>query len=199
MTDEPAHESQMGLAIEKMWTMFQETEQHLRETLLRLKEIATYMDRRFKELDRKISRLDSRIDDMVDQLIIPNLLGSFCELGYEFDRVAPHIQYFDSEGCCIQKVDLLLDNADTALVVDVTMNLTVTDVENHVKRMEMLRCFADEHGGKQKRQKLLGAVAGVIALEGEKAFAIKQGFFVLEQTGDTVQVRVPKGFKPKEW
>jgi hypothetical protein len=199
MTDEPAHEPQMSVAIEKMWTMFQETERHLRETLLRLREMATHMDRRFKELDRKISRLDNRINDVVEQLLIPNLLESFSDLGYEFDRVAPHTRYFDSEGHCFMKVDLLLDNADTALVVDVTMNLTVTDVENHVKRMEMLRCFADEHEGKRKRQKLIGALAGVITLEGEKSFAIKQGFFVIEQSGDMLQIRVPEDFKPKEW
>jgi hypothetical protein len=32
-----------------------------------------------------------------------------------------------------------------------------------------------------------------------KGFAVKSGFFVLEQSGDTVRISVPEGFKPKEW
>jgi hypothetical protein len=44
-----------------------------------------------------------------------------------------------------------------------------------------------------------GAVAGGIASEEVKTFAVKSGFFVLEQTGDTVKISVPENFKPKEW
>jgi hypothetical protein len=43
------------------------------------------------------------------------------------------------------------------------------------------------------------AVAGAIAPEEVKAFAIESGFFVLEQSGDTIRISVPEGFKPREW
>jgi hypothetical protein len=62
--------------------------------------------------------------------------------------------------------------------------------------MEKLRQYADEHGD---RRRLLGAVAGAIASEGAKTFAIRKGFFVLEQSGDTVRINVPRDFKPREW
>jgi hypothetical protein len=45
----------------------------------------------------------------------------------------------------------------------------------------------------------MGAVAGAILSEGVKPFAIKNGFYVLEQAGDTVKIDVPKAFIPKEW
>jgi hypothetical protein len=32
-----------------------------------------------------------------------------------------------------------------------------------------------------------------------KAYALKNGFFVLEPSGDTMKIDVPRGFKPKEW
>jgi hypothetical protein len=80
--------------------------------------------------------------------------------------------------------------------VEVKTNLTNADVRDHVRRMEKLRGYADGHGD---RRKLLGAVAGAIASEEVKAFAIKNGFFVLEQSGDTVRISVPEGFKPREW
>jgi hypothetical protein len=62
--------------------------------------------------------------------------------------------------------------------------------------MEKLRRYADGH---RDGRRLLGAVAGAIAPEEVKAFAVKNGFFVLEQSGDTVRISVPADFKPKEW
>jgi hypothetical protein len=45
----------------------------------------------------------------------------------------------------------------------------------------------------------MGAVAGAIIPGGVKSFAAGQGFYVLEQAGDTVKIDVPEGFKPREW
>ncbi|MDR1025296.1 MAG: hypothetical protein LBL56_06165, partial [Treponema sp.] len=106
------------------------------------------------------------------------------------------VKYADPQGHYLAEVDLLLENGDTVLVVEVKTNLTTVDVKDHVKRMEKLRRYADEH---QDNRKLLGAVAGAIAADEAKAYAVKQGFFVLEQSGDTVKISIPKGFKPREW
>jgi hypothetical protein len=62
--------------------------------------------------------------------------------------------------------------------------------------MEKLRVYGDEHGDKRK---LMGAVAGAIAADEAKGYAVKQGFFVLEQSGDTVKISVPADFVPREW
>jgi hypothetical protein len=32
-----------------------------------------------------------------------------------------------------------------------------------------------------------------------REFAVKNGFFVVAQSGDTMNIDVPEGFKPKEW
>jgi hypothetical protein len=45
----------------------------------------------------------------------------------------------------------------------------------------------------------MGAVAGAVIPEGAKPFALKHGFYVIEQTGDTVKIDTPEGFAPKEW
>jgi hypothetical protein len=62
--------------------------------------------------------------------------------------------------------------------------------------MEKLRAYADEH---RDSRKFLGAVAGAVIPEGVKPFAIKNGFFVIEQAGDTARIDVPDGFIPREW
>jgi hypothetical protein len=172
--------------------LMKETERKMQETDRMMKETA----RRMQETDRKISKLGSRIGDLVEELIAPNILEKFNRLGYVFGKVAPKVRYTDSQGRYVAEVDLLLENGDTALAVEVKTNLTADDVKDHVERMEKLRRYADEHGDKRK---LLGAVAGAIAAAEVKAFAVKRGFFVLEQSGDTIRISVPEGFKPREW
>jgi hypothetical protein len=206
MPEETLREPQMGLTFEKVWAMFQETDRRMRETDRKMQETDRYLQEtsrivrenalRMKETDRKISSLGSRIGDLVEQMIVPNILEKFKKQGYVFGKVAPNVRYTDSQGLYVAEVDLMLENGDTALAVEVKTNLTVGDVQDHLKRMEKLRRYADEH---QDRRRLLGAVAGAIASEGAKAFAIKNGFFVLEQSGDTVKISVPEGFKPREW
>jgi hypothetical protein len=45
----------------------------------------------------------------------------------------------------------------------------------------------------------VGAVAGAVMSEGVKPFALKNGFYVVEQAGDTLKIDVPEDFKPREW
>jgi hypothetical protein len=188
-----------GLTFEKVWAMFKESERRMWETDRRIQETERILREnalQMKETDRKISKLGSRIGDLVEELILPNILKKFNKLGYVFGRVAPNVRYQDSRGVYIAEVDVLLENGDAALAVEVKTTLTTMDVKDHLKRMEKLRLYADEHGDKRK---LLGAVAGAIASEAVKAFAIKSGFFVMEQSGDMVRISVPEGFIPREW
>ncbi|MDR0598151.1 MAG: hypothetical protein LBG14_06565 [Treponema sp.] len=188
-----------GLTFEKVWAMFQDTDRQFRETDRKFQET----DRKFretelqmKETDRKISKLGSRIGDLVEELILPNILEKFNKLGYVFGKVAPRVRCQDVRGVYVAEVDLMLENGDAVLAGEVKTKLAIADVREHLKRMEKLRRYADEHGDKRK---LLGAVAGAIASDNVKAFAIKSGFFVLEQSGDTIRISVPEGFKPREW
>jgi hypothetical protein len=149
-----------------------------------------------KETDRKISSLGSRLGELVEEIIFPNIVEKFNKLGYAFGRAGPRVSYRDSQGQYLAEVDILLENGDAALAVEVKTHLTHNDVREHTQRMAKLRRYADEHGDKRK---LLGAVAGGIASEEVKDFAVKSGFFVLEQSGDTVRISVPEDFKPREW
>jgi hypothetical protein len=185
MSEESLREPEMGLTFEKVWAAIQATNEQMRETALQM-----------KETDRKISKLGSRIGDLVEELIFPNIMEKFNKQGYAFGKAAPNVRFRTADGAYFTEVDILLENGDAALAVEVKTRLTAADVRDHLKRMEKLRLYADEHGD---RRKLLGAVAGAIASGEIKTFAITSGFFVLEQSGDTVKISVPKDFTPREW
>jgi hypothetical protein len=68
-------------------------------------------------------------------------------------------------------------------------------VKDHVKRLEKMRVYADLKGDKRA---FLGAVAGVVMTANAKKYALAQGFFVIEHSGETFNITHPNG-KPKEW
>jgi hypothetical protein len=197
MTTEKNYEP--GLTFEKVWAMLQETDRIVKETALQMKETDRKMKEtalQMKETDRKISKLGGRLGELVEHLVSPNILEKFNDLGFQFGKTGTDVRFKDLQGSLIAEVDILLENGDVALAVEVKTKLTIPNVQEHISRMEKLRRYADSHGD---RRKLMGAVAGAIIAEGVKPFALKNGFYVLVQAGDTVKIDIPPGFSPREW
>ena len=204
------HEPQMGLTFEKVWAMFQETDRKMQETdrLIRelresqretervVKESQRETDRVVKETSRIVGRLGNSFGELTEHLILPNIEEKFNALGYSFARVGPNIRFRDRNGKILTEVDALMENGDFVLAVEVKSQPTEEHVREHMERMEILRRYADEHGDGRKH---IGAIAGAIMHDQVKRYAIKSGFYVIEQSGDTVKIDAPEGFKPKEW
>ncbi|MDR3356929.1 MAG: hypothetical protein LBO04_07055 [Spirochaetaceae bacterium] len=185
MVTEDKRESRMDLTFEKVWAMFQETDRKFQET-----------DRKFQETDRQISKLGNRLGDLVEHIITPNLLEKFNRLGFRFGKIGTNVRFKDYDGNFVAEADILLEDGDTVMVVEVKTKLASADVVDHASRMERLRVYADERGDKRC---LMGAVAAAIIPEGVKPFTLKNGFYVIEQAGDTIKIDVPQDFVPKRW
>jgi hypothetical protein len=198
MSEEALRGPAAGMTVEEVWALLRETDRIVKETALRQAETDRQMqetDRKMQETDRKISKLGSRLGDLVEEIFFPNIMEKFNTLGYNFGNVATNVRYKE-QGQVIAEVDIRLEDGDEVLIVEVKTTLSHKDVLDHLQRMERLRLYADAHKDKRK---LLGAVAGAIAPEKVKTFAIESGLFVLEQTGDTIRIIIPQGFKPREW
>jgi len=175
-----------GLTYEKVWAMFQETDQ-------KFKEVAE----QHKETKRIISKLFSPYDDLVEHLVAPNIKKKFNELGFCFTQTARDVKIENLENSINNtEVDILLENGDIVVAVEVKPKPKEKDVNDHVKRMEILRRHADD---KQDKRRYQGAVAGAIITKTVRDYILKKGFYVIEQTGDTVQINIPQGFKAREW
>ena len=72
---------------------------------------------------------------------------------------------------------------------------TTEDVQDHIERLKKMRTYADLRGDKRT---FLAAVAGAIIADNVKDYALKQGFFVIEPSGETFTIISPIG-DPKEW
>jgi hypothetical protein len=150
-----------------------------------------------KETSRQMGLLHNSFGEMAEHMVSPSIKEKFNALGYNFDKISKNIEIKGKEDITSRaEVDILLENGDIAIAVEVKTKPAYKDLDRHVERMEILRRRADRH---QDRRKFRGAIAGVIMSDEIKRAILQAGFYLIEQTGDTVAINVPDSFVPREW
>ncbi|MDR1727277.1 MAG: hypothetical protein LBT74_05020 [Acidobacteriota bacterium] len=187
----------------EVWALFKETDRVIQEVAREhrkmiedIKQRQEETARQMKETDKRLGSLGGRFGQMVEHLVAPGILGKFRELGYGFDEVSTRKKFTDKAGRAVAEADIWLENGSYALAVEVKADLSVEDVREHIARLVKIRAHLDAKGDGRK---LLGAAAGAILEGNVQVYAVRQGLFVLGQTGDTVRIEVPEGFTPCEW
>jgi hypothetical protein len=84
------------------------------------------------------------------------------------------------------------------MVVEIKTKPSNDDINDHLERMQKMRVHADLRNDKPT---YLGAVTGVVFSEGVKNRALRNGFYVLEPSGETFIITEPgaEGFTPGVW
>jgi len=183
---------------ESVWALIQEVGQNQKETDRQLKEtdrIVQETARQMKETDKRLGSLNNRFGEIVEYMVAPNLREKFWEMGLKFHQANPNTKFFDDDNDIKFEVDVLLQNGDKAMLVETKATFTTEDVKDHIERLKKMRKYADLHGDKRI---FLGAVAGIVMTTNVKKYALKQGFYVIEPSGETFNIISPSG-KPKEW
>ena len=176
---------------ETIWAILQENAIQLRE----LKESQKETDRIVKNNAQLIGKLGGRFGEMIEYMVMTNLISKFQELGYVFDKTHQQATIKDYKNNIITEIDITLENGDKVMIVEVKSKPTTENISEHIERMEKIRIHADLHNDKRI---FLGAVAGMVFNDNEKTFALKNGFYVIEPSGETFNITSPQG-KPKEW
>ena len=193
-------------SFETVWAALKEVAERQKETDRQMKESAEQFDRQMKEsaarfdkqmreTDRRLGKLGNRMGEIIEHMIAPNLREKFNELGFNFSQSNQGTIVSDKENKISFEIDVKLENGDKAMLVEVKTKPTIKDIKDHIKRLKKMRVYADLHGD---RRAFLGSVAGVVITDNVKEYALKQGFFVIEPSGETFNIIPPNG-QPKEW
>jgi hypothetical protein len=177
--------------IEDTARQMKETDRQMKETDRQVKETA----RQVKETDKQIGALGKRFGEMVEYMVVPNLIRKFGELGYVFTRVHQNTKIEDDRHNIYAEVDAFLENGDKVLIVETKTKPSIEDIRDHIGHMGKHRAYADLHNDNRK---YLGAIAGVVVSKNVKDYALKNGLYVLEPSGDTFNITAPEG-SPREW
>ncbi|MDR0708800.1 MAG: hypothetical protein LBF77_01895 [Spirochaetaceae bacterium] len=195
---------QMKETDQRLEKMIFQTDQRLEKVSLqpdhRLEKVSLQTDQRLEKMglqtDRRLGELGLRLGDVMEHFMSPKLHEKFEALNFSFSRSSRNHEIKDQNKKRLAEVDVFLENGEYAMAVEVKTRLTSRDVKDHVKRMEILRKVADAHGDKRK---YLGAVAGAVVTPEVIAYALKNGFYVIVPSGETVDIEAPDGFKPRIW
>ena len=152
-------------------------------------------DRQMKEYNKRFGDFTNRFGEVVEYMIAPNLLDKFRELGLNFLVANSNSETRDYENNIFLETDVKLENGDKAMLVEIRTKLATEDVKEHIERLEKMRKYADLHGDTRT---FLGAVAGVVITPYARKYALKQGFYLVEPSGETFNITPPDG-QPKEW
>jgi len=178
-------------SFESVWAILQENAQGMKE----LREIQKATDRQIQRTDAELGKLSKRMGEVVEFMVAPNLCEKFREFGFNFSQSNQNTIVSDKVNKISFEIDVKLENYSKAMLVEVKTKPTTEDVKEHLKRLEKMRKYADLHGDKRT---FLGAVAGVVIKDNVKKYVLKQGFFVIEPSGEGFNITPPNG-KPKEW
>jgi len=125
-------------------------------------------------------------------MLIPSLVEKFRKLGFTFEITNRHRKIASDEHNIHTEIDAFLENGSQAMAVEVKTKLRRDEVDYHVERMEKIRKHADLHNDKRQ---FLGAIAATIVDEDTRRYALKQGFYIIEPSGEDVKIAEPVSAK----
>jgi hypothetical protein len=156
------------------------------------------MSERVDRVTSNVGGLNQSMGDLVETLFGPHLGEKFDAYNYNLKRTFRRVPIYDDTNRLRSDIDILLSNTVVCMAVEVKRWLDKTDqVDAQVLRMQLIHQYPPAEA---KGKKLLGAIAAAVITPEVREYAEKNGFFLLELTGDDVRLLEPaKDFQPKEW
>ena len=173
-----------GLDFQQVWAALKETDRMVKENT-----------RQIEEYNKRFGEFTNRFGEVVEYMIAPKLCEKFVEFGLDFPRANRNVSVNDRVNQVFLEIDVMLENGDKAMLVEIKTNLTTERINKHISRLEKMRQYANYHGDKRA---FLGAVAGVVVTDEVRNYALSEGFYLIEPSGESFIITPPNG-KPKEW
>jgi hypothetical protein len=177
-----------GLDFEQVWAAIMQTDRQIKEAQMET-------DRQINKVGKQLGDFTNSFGEVIECMVAPNLQEKFHDLGYDFQEASTNHKVHDIKNDIKFEIDVFLQNGDTAMLVEIKANLAISDINKHMLRLEKMRKYADLRGDKRH---FLGAVAGIVVGDNEKEYALKNGFFLVEPSGENFNITPPHN-KPKEW
>jgi len=181
----------------KQISELRENVSELREDISELREAMALNNLKLSENTHKVGLLTNRLGSIVEKIVIPDIVGKFNEKGFKFDAVSSNVEFLnEKKNGNLAEIDALLENGKFVIAVETKTELSVKDVNAHIKRLQALRKVS-----RFKGKKIYGAFSTAIAKKRPINYALEKGFYVLRQP-DVMAVSIvdfPKGCSAKAW
>lgn len=160
----------------------------IREILRGIAQAQKETDREIKAVNASIGRLTNRLGEFVEEAVRPAAVKLFRERGIDVHEVHQTITA-KREGEALE-IDLLVVNNHDVVAIECKSNLSIDDVNDHLKRLEKIKRLLPDH----KEKRISGAVAGRVISENVAIYAIKKGLYVIGQNGEHLELQNDMSF-----
>jgi len=148
-----------------------------------------------KQTQKIVGDLGNRFGDFSEANLVPDLKEKFKKYGFNFNKLNQRTEIDDDEHDIHTEIDAFLENGAEAILVEVKAALKKTDVDDHIKRMKKMRRYSDF---KNDTRKFYGAIAATVVDQDARIYALKQGFFLIVPSGESVKI-IPPSAAAKSW
>jgi hypothetical protein len=145
------------------------------------------------QTNKQVGGLTSRWGEFVENLIKPAAARLFQEKGIDVHLTALRVTGQDEQGSI--EIDILVENTTEVVAIEVKSHLEIRDVKRFLQTLERFKKAFPKH----KTDKLYGAVAGIKIDERANEYAIQEGLFLIQPTGDSVIIANSHNFEPRVW
>jgi hypothetical protein len=161
---------------------------------------AAAADRRLERLERiaantsrEVAGLTTRWGQFVENLVEPAAIRLFQGRGIDVQETARRVK--SKRPGAEMEIDVLVVDGNEAVAIEVKSRLSQRDVAGFVAKLGRFKQAFPHYGNYQ----IFGAVAGIEIDAGVDRYAYQQGLFVIQQSGDSVQIANDLGFRPTAW
>ena len=182
-----------GLDFEQVWAALMENREAQKETDRLLK-------KSIKDFNKRFGYINNRFGDLVECIVSPKILNKFKDLGLEFETAASNFKVRDHKNKIYFEIDVFLQNTTAAMLVEIKTELKIEYINEHIARLEKMRRYADLHKESEPKtpRVFLGAVAGIVVSSDVKKYALENGLYLIEPSGEELNITPPDN-KHKEW
>ncbi|GHV83376.1 hypothetical protein AGMMS50212_07160 [Spirochaetia bacterium] len=147
-----------------------------------------------RELNKKMGDLGITLGDITEFSFNPDVvMQKFCDMGYELESAARDVIFKNEKNERLAEVDILLQNGKDVIFVEIKTKAKKKDIDELIER---IRIF---HTSFFTEKRIVGAIAGSVIPESVKNYALNQGIYVIEQTGETIKIEPQTNkFKPQK-
>ena len=194
----PASKAAKKVTLDDVWATINEIGKAHKETekgLQELRDVHKETEAALKETQRIVGDLGNKFGDEAEYTLVPGLPEKFRQFGFDFGAISRNKKINNDKHNIHAEIDAFLENGTQAMAVEVKAKLQKADVDGHIERMEKLRGYADLYGDKRE---FFGALAATVVQEKARDYALENGFYVIEPSGEDVKVTKPDS-DPRVW
>jgi len=145
------------------------------------------------QANQAVNALSSRWGAFVENLVAPAALRLFQGQGFAVQEVYQRVK--SERGSQNLEIDILVVDDTVAVAIEVKSRLTQRNLRQFLKNLDRFKTAFPHYADYQ----LYGAVAA-IEMDGDvDRYAINQGLFLIQQSGESVKISNTEGFTPRTW